>query len=110
YLRLTKIAREATEQLVAGLRATPGVRVLGEPEATLVAFGFDDADAFAVGDALAARGWVLDQQRPPPSLHCTVNAVHPPVIAEFLTDLQQVLARARAAQRTASQRAYGALE
>jgi len=86
------------------------VRILGDPAATLITFAFDDADAFAVGDALAARGWVVDQQKPPPSLHCTVNAVHPPVIPQFLADLQQALDSVRAAPRTAAQRAYGALE
>ena len=53
YLRLTRQARQATERLLAALRATPGVRVLGEPAATLVAFTVDDADTFAVGNALA---------------------------------------------------------
>jgi sphinganine-1-phosphate aldolase len=68
YLRLTRMARDATEALVAGLRGTSGVRVLGEPAVTLVAFTFDDADAFAVGEALGRRGWFVDQQKPPPSL------------------------------------------
>jgi glutamate/tyrosine decarboxylase-like PLP-dependent enzyme len=110
YLRLTRTAREATEALIAGLRRMPGVRILGEPEATLVAFAFDDADAFAVGDALAGRGWVVDQQKPPPSLHCTVNAVHGPVIGEFLADLEAGLKDVRAAAVRGTQRAYGALE
>ncbi len=110
YLRLTRVAREATEALVAGLRATPGVVVLGEPEATLVAFTFTDADAFAVGDALGQRGWHVDQQQPPPSLHCMVNAVHAPVIAEFLRALHSALAAVRASGSTAAQKAYGALE
>jgi len=110
YLRLTATAREATEALIAGLRAMPGVRILGEPAATLVAFTFEDADAFAVGDVLARRGWVVDQQQPPRSLHCTVNAVHRPVIAEFLTALQAAVAEVRAAARTGEQRAYGVLE
>ena len=110
YLRLTRAAIDATDALIAGLHRMPGVRILGEPAATLVAFAFDDGDAFAVGDALAARGWVVDQQKPPPSLHCTVNAVHPPVIPQFLADLQQALDSVRAAPRTAAQRAYGALE
>jgi sphinganine-1-phosphate aldolase len=109
YLRLTRTARDATEALLAGLRALPGVRVLGEPDATLVAFAFDDADAFAVGDALAARGWVVDQQQPPPSLHCTVNAVHGPVIPELLADLRTVLGELRPGA-SAAQRAYGSLE
>lgn len=110
YLRLTRTALEATDALIAGLRRLPGARVLGAPDATLVAFTFDDADAFAVGDALATRGWVVDQQKPPPSLHCTVNAVHGPVIAEFLGDLEQALAEVRAAGASAAQRAYGSLE
>ena len=110
YARLTAAAREATEALIGGLRSTPGVRVLGAPAATLVAFAFDDADAFAVGNALARRGWVVDQQQPPPSLHCTVNAVHAPVIAEFVSDVRAALAEVRGAPRQGEQTAYGVLE
>jgi glutamate/tyrosine decarboxylase-like PLP-dependent enzyme len=111
YLRLTGAARAATERLIAGLRAIAGVRVLGEPEATLVAFTIEDADTFAVGDALAKRGWVLDQQQPPPSLHCTVNAVHTAeIIDALLADLRAAVDEARALQRTGVQKAYGVLE
>jgi sphinganine-1-phosphate aldolase len=110
YLRLTRDARKATEALVAGLRATPGVRVLGEPAATLVAFACDGADAFAVGDALGRRGWVVDQQQPPPSLHCTVNAAHAAMIDDFLADLRDVLAEVRTTAAVAGPKAYGTLE
>jgi glutamate/tyrosine decarboxylase-like PLP-dependent enzyme len=110
YLRLTRSAYDATLALIAGLRSIDGVRVLGEPDATLVAFAFDDADAFAVGDVLARRGWVVDQQKPPPSLHCSVNAVHGPVIGEFLADLESALREVRATSGSAAQRAYGSLE
>jgi glutamate/tyrosine decarboxylase-like PLP-dependent enzyme len=110
YLRLTKAAREATEALLAGLRGTPGVRVLGEPEVTLVAFTIEDADTFAVGDALRRRGWYADEQKPPPSLHCTVNAVHAPVIPDFLAALRDALAEARTAKARGEQKAYGTAE
>jgi glutamate/tyrosine decarboxylase-like PLP-dependent enzyme len=110
YLRLTKAARESTEALVAGLRRLPDVTVLGEPEATLVAFTFAGADAFAVGAALQRRGWMVDQQKPPPSLHCTVNAVHGPVIGEFLEALRSSLVEVREAQAKGKQAAYGTLE
>jgi sphinganine-1-phosphate aldolase len=110
YMRLTAAAREATEALMNELRGIAGVRILGEPAATLVAFTFDGADAFAVGDALARRGWVVDQQQPPPSLHCTVNAVHGPVIAEFAADLRTALADVRAESRGGRPAAYGVLE
>ncbi len=112
YLRLTKAARGAAEELVAGLRAEPGIEVLGEPEATLVAYRVTDADTFAVGNALFARGWYCDQQGPPPSLHCTVNAVHAEEgrIQGYLAALRESLAEVRAAQATGDQAPYAALE
>jgi sphinganine-1-phosphate aldolase len=110
YLRLAKAAREATEALLRGLRAIPGLRVLGEPDATHAAFTFDAVDPFAVGKALMQRGWFVDQQKPPPSLHCTVNAVHGPVIAEFIAELKAVVEEVRAAQASAPQMPYGSLE
>jgi glutamate/tyrosine decarboxylase-like PLP-dependent enzyme len=110
YLRLTKTARQATEALLDGLRAIPGVRVLGEPDATHAAFTIDGADPFAVGKELAKRGWYVDQQKPPPSLHCTVNAVHAPVIGPFLDALRECIDEARLAGTAAKQTAYGTLE
>ncbi|MDX2167787.1 MAG: aspartate aminotransferase family protein [Deltaproteobacteria bacterium] len=107
YLRLTASARRATEALVAGLRATPGVRLLAEPDATLVAFTLDDADVFALGATLFRRGWMVDQQQPPPSLHCTVNAVHEPVIPAFLADLRAALDEVRTQGAIGKQQAYG---
>jgi sphinganine-1-phosphate aldolase len=110
YLRLAKAAREATEALLSGVRGIRGLRVLGEPDATHAAFTFDDIDPFAVGKALSRCGWFLDQQKPPPSLHCTVNAVHGPVIPEFIAVLARVAEEVRVAQASARQAAYGSLE
>ena len=110
YLRLTKAARAATEALRAGFATIPGLRVLAEPDSTLIAYTFDDIDTFAVGDGLYRRGWMVDQQKPPPSLHCTVNAVHVPVIEAFLADLRAVVDEVGAAKTTAAQKAYGAME
>jgi glutamate/tyrosine decarboxylase-like PLP-dependent enzyme len=110
YLRLTRAAKEAAERLIAGLRGIRGVRVLGEPQATLVAFAFDDADAFTVGDGLGRRGWYADQQKPPPSLHCTVTAQHGPSIEPFLAALGEAIEEARGAREKAEQKAYGAVE
>ncbi len=109
YLRLTGAARDATVALLEGLRAVPGVVVLGDPSVTLVAFTFDDADPFAVGKALWDRGWWVDQQGPPPSLHCMVNAVHTGVIDEFLGALAEAHEEVRAASTEASQAPYGAV-
>jgi glutamate/tyrosine decarboxylase-like PLP-dependent enzyme len=115
YLRLTETTIAATRRMIEGTRAIAGLRVLGEPEAqclaTAVEPGWDDRlDAFALGDALHARGWYLDRQKPPDSLHATVSAGNAPVIEDYLADLQASVddvAGARAGDRSAS---YSTLE
>jgi glutamate/tyrosine decarboxylase-like PLP-dependent enzyme len=110
YLRLVRSARESCLRLAAGIRALPGAGLLAEPDATLLAFRFEDADAFAVGEALWKRGWYVDRQAPPPSLHATVNAVHAPVVDRFLGDLAAAAAEVRSAAARGERGAYGTLE
>ncbi|HTN78259.1 MAG TPA: aspartate aminotransferase family protein [Acidimicrobiales bacterium] len=112
YVRLTADARRATEQLIAAVRSIPGLVVRGEPDATLVAFGSDDdaLDVFAVGDGLLRRGWYLDRQGPPPSLHATVNAVHAIVMNDFVADLRSAAEEARSQEAHGSATAYGSAE
>jgi sphinganine-1-phosphate aldolase len=111
YLRLTRVARTATEQLVAGLHARDRVTVRAEPDSTLVAFGTTDdtLSVDAVAAALHRRGWYLDRQGPPPSLHCTVNAVHEGKIDEFLAALDEALDEA-AGIDGGPVRAYGTID
>jgi sphinganine-1-phosphate aldolase len=88
YRRLTAVVIDAARRIAAGVRDTPGLRVLGEPEAHLLAVTGNGADAFAIGDAMNARGWYLDRQQPPDSLHMTVSAGNAPVVDDFLRDLR----------------------
>ncbi|HEV7734183.1 MAG TPA: aminotransferase class V-fold PLP-dependent enzyme [Candidatus Binatia bacterium] len=112
YRRLTRAARDTTIRLDAALRATPGCVLRGTPETTLLAFGFDDpaVEAYAVADALWRRGWYVDRQGPPPSLHCTVNAVHATVLDEFLAAFRESIAEVRVAGTAGRKGAYGTIE
>ena len=111
YLRLARTAREATEQLVAAIRSIPGLVLRAEPDTTLVAFGtVDGLDAFAVADALAEKGWYVDRQGPPASLHCTVNAVHEHRIGEFAHDLREAVDAVGMTDARGEATAYGTVE
>jgi glutamate/tyrosine decarboxylase-like PLP-dependent enzyme len=93
YKRLTEVTIRATRSLIAGARAIDGLRVLGDPDAHVVAIaGEQNVDVFAVADAMTRREWFLDRQGPPDSLHLTVSAGNAPVIDEFLSDLQASIA------------------
>jgi sphinganine-1-phosphate aldolase len=94
YLRLTAAARRATLAIAEAITATPGLVLRAQPETTLLAFGAVDPDAldvFAVADELKRRGWYVDRQVPPPSLHLTVNAVHDGIVSEFRRDIQEAV-------------------
>jgi hypothetical protein len=45
-------------------------------------------DIFAVADRLRVRGWYVDRQGPPASIHCTVHAGHESTIANFIDELR----------------------
>jgi len=113
YLRLTESARRACERLTTAIDETPALRVIARPDATLVAFTAADADTldvFAVADALWRRGWYVDRQGPPASLHCTVNAIHDGRIDEFVGDLRASVDEVLAVSSRGEQGAYGTVE
>lgn len=113
YLRVTAAARTACEQLTAAIRSTPELLLRAEPDSTLVAFSAADPeqlDVFAVADALWRRGWYIDRQGPPASLHCTVNAVHEGKIDAFVADLHASIAEVRAANAGGDVGAYGTID
>jgi len=113
YLRVTAAARRACEQLAAAIEATPELSLRAQPEATLLAVGASDPEAldvFAVADALWRRGWYVDRQGPPPSLHFTVNAVHDGKIEPFVADLHASITEVQAAAASGDQGAYGTVE
>ncbi len=112
YLRLTRQAREATLQLADFVRESQDLVLRAEPESTLLCFGARDPSAlnvFAVADELSKRGWYVDRQTPPDSLHCTVNAIHHDKIDWFTNDLHECVAIALGQQSSGSVGTYGTL-
>ena len=113
YLRLTRQAREATLQLADFVRESQDLVLRAEPESTLLCFGARDPSAlniFAVADELSKRGWYVDRQTPPDSLHCTVNAIHHDKIDWFTKDLHECVAISLGQQSSGSVGTYGTVE
>ncbi|HVE19325.1 MAG TPA: aminotransferase class V-fold PLP-dependent enzyme [Ilumatobacteraceae bacterium] len=113
YTRVTAAARKACLELAAAIREIPDLVVRAKPDVTLLAIGAADEnqlDVFAVADALWRRGWYVDRQGPPPSLHCTVSVVHEGKIDAFVSDLRASLDEVVQVRRHGSQGAYGTVE
>lgn len=110
YRELTMRARWAALKLADAVDAHPDLVLRARPDSTLLSFGSERVDPFAIADSLAAKGWYVDRQSPPPSLHCTVNAVHDQVIDEFVADLARATGEAASAASAGSIGAYGTVD
>lgn len=89
YLARAKSILDTTKAMQAGIRAIPGLRVLGEPVGGVFAFSSDSLNVYELGDAMDARGWKLDRQMNPAALHVMVTPAHAAVLDVFLKDLAE---------------------
>lgn len=103
YLRLAAATRDAVRELAEVVRATGGLRLVAEPESTVICFTATDPelDLFVLVDELAARGWHTQPQLAyaglPRTVHLTVTASVAPAVAKFGVDLADAVAATRAA-------------
>ena len=112
YLRLTQSARVATEKLAHHISGHPHLSLLAQPDALLLSFIANDPqrlNVYAVADEMWKRGWYIDRQEPPQSLHCTVNAVHESVIDAMLIDLDACILSVLDTGKSGDVGAYGTL-
>jgi glutamate/tyrosine decarboxylase-like PLP-dependent enzyme len=94
YLRVTQSARESTIRIAQHIQNHSALELRAYPESTLLSFGVTDVnrhDVFAIADTLISYGWYMDRQTPPDSVHLTVNAVHAPLVDQFLADLDRAV-------------------
>jgi glutamate/tyrosine decarboxylase-like PLP-dependent enzyme len=103
YLDSAKRTIETTKTLMDGVNAVPGLYVLGKPDMTVFAFSSEEVNMFAVGDAMDERGWHLDRQPGPDSLHVMVTMTHDRVVDQFLKDLKDSVEYVRANPSTATE-------
>ncbi len=92
YRDLAQRTWTLAERLKAGIRAIPGLRLVGEPDMTVFAFTSDTHDIFDVAQRLADRGWHVDRQNAPRSIHLVVTPHHEAAAGRFLADLAAAVA------------------
>lgn len=90
----------ATRRIADAVSASiPELYVLGDPPASVVAFGskHPQVDAFEVGDAMSKRGWHLASVTNPKAIHLAVTRLTVPVVDTFLADLKDAVQEAKLA-------------
>ena len=115
YVELTRRTLDSADRIRDGIARIDGLRVLGDGRYHLIATASDPAsddpvDVFAVGDALRARGWYLDRQGPPDSLHATVSNANTAVVDDYLRDLAAAVDEVRGRRAADRSTTYATLE
>ncbi len=96
YLRLARQTMETAQRLQQAFTEIPGLFVYGNPVMTVFAVGSRDPyEVYEIADEMALRGWHLDRQHRPPSLHFTIVPAHAQVVDNFLEDLRGAVAQVR---------------
>ncbi|MFB9526735.1 pyridoxal phosphate-dependent decarboxylase family protein [Nonomuraea roseola] len=102
YLELGRSTLKAALRLREGLAEVPGLRVLGSPTSSLIAFGASPSsgiDVFVLSDEARRRGWFVQPQLSyagiPANLHITVTGVTLAGVEELLSVIAESAAAAR---------------
>jgi len=101
YLGLAARALGAVRLIRQGVEEIDGLRVLGDPDSTLLAVAADrdDFDVFTVADEMRARKWYVQPQfaygASPANLHLTITAANAGGEQEMLVDLRDSVRAAR---------------
>jgi len=102
YLEIARRKREAVAKIAAGIRATEGLRLMTEPDMTLVSFTADETDVFAIVDEMHQRGWYVQPSlafdNSPAHIHLSISASNVGREEQFLADLAASVKAARNAE------------
>ena len=98
YRELAERTAKAVDGLCEGIGNIPGLRMLGQPQGPVLAYGSVDpgVNIFVVGDQMEERGWNINRLQYPDGLHAMVTARHLEVVDDYLADLRSSVEAARA--------------
>lgn len=95
YLALTNTVMQTAHKIQEAIRSMPDLKILGNPNMSVMAIASDTLNIYEIGDELSQLGWQLDRQQFPASLHLTLSPIHAQVSDQFLADLHSAVEKVR---------------
>jgi glutamate/tyrosine decarboxylase-like PLP-dependent enzyme len=91
YYKIVKQVMDATTKIISAIRSIPGLDVISNPDMSIIAITSAKQDIFTIADLLEEKGWHLDRQQFPDSLHLTISRGNAEVADEFIRDIREVM-------------------
>jgi sphinganine-1-phosphate aldolase len=96
YTAIAEELAEMTDKYVQGIEAIEGLHMFTKPDTTIINFGSEVFDIFAVADRLRERKWLPGLTKNPKGLHALMSMFHEPARESYLTDLRAAVNEVRA--------------
>jgi len=80
----------------AGIEAIPGLKIIGDPHLSIVAYGSDTLDIFRVAEAMSRKGWLPGLLQKPKAIHRMMSQLHALGLEDYLSDLRAAVETVRA--------------
>ncbi|KAJ8329540.1 hypothetical protein BDV3_001351 [Batrachochytrium dendrobatidis] len=92
YVQTTKDIIGAARRIRAGLAAIPGIRIMGDPLLTVVAFeAIHPIKTYAVADLVSRKGWHLNVLQFPASVHIACTILTVPIVDHLIADVAEAV-------------------
>jgi glutamate/tyrosine decarboxylase-like PLP-dependent enzyme len=95
YREIARQLMDFIDRYKQGIGAIPGLKLLGQPHLSIVAFGSDEVDVFRVAEVMAGSGWLPGLLQKPKGIHRMMSMIHAPSLDEYLTALTAAMAEVR---------------
>ena len=97
YKRIASELMSFIDEFKARVLEIPGMRIIGDPDLSIVAYTSDDVDIFRVAELMSAKGYLPGLLQQPRALHRMMSLVHAPVVDAYLEELRRATDALRAA-------------
>jgi sphinganine-1-phosphate aldolase len=99
YTRVATALMDFVDRYQDGIRAMGGLKILGAPDLSIVAFGSDEFDVFRVAELMSEKGWLAGLTQKPKGIHRMMSMFHEPVNEQYFDDLRAAIGIIRQAPR-----------
>jgi len=90
YVDATREIIQASRRIASEIEGIPGLRLMGQPEVSVVAWTSDHFDIYSFGEQMKKRGWNLNSLQYPPSIHFCVTYANKDSAEAFVADLAAI--------------------
>lgn len=112
YLEIAKKKLDATRRIVEGLKGIKDLRLMTEPDMSLLSFTSDTVNVFHIIDEMNSRGWYIQPaltfDNSKENIHLSITVSNVEWVENFLADLEQCVDKAKSMESGQLAAALGA--